>query len=172
MWSWPGLDLSVGMDFQTYMTSEVIYDPLSAREFDLYFIRRGWTTQMVTVTIPIDLSDDDKDDSSSKSDELPVLKQEPTLGQNSEPWDSAATLYQNGLYIGGDCEVGGSSYLVAPLKVLASRGPRMLLRLFVSHEELPGVSQEVEIDEATGRVVIWEWDMKARETKMVVGDLV
>jgi len=46
--------------------------------------------------------------------------------------------------------------------------------MFVSYTELGYRPQttEIDMDEATGRVVIWGWDKQAHETKIFVGDLV
>lgn len=148
----------------THMTSETLYDPLSAKEFDLYYINKGNRSVVVAVTIPVDVIDDGP---------LPVLKQESTVVPDHLKAPDAFSP-QKGLYFDKAWKDGGVHYLVMPLKNLASQGPRKALRMFVSRGEFKQASEanEMDVDEATGRVIIWGWDRKAQETKIFVGDLV
>ena len=148
----------------THLASEVLYDPLSAREFDLYYINRGNQSVLVTVTIPID-ADVDGGHSFSKQESTTVLNQL----QSPDAFS-----FHKGLYFDMAWKDGGVHYLVMPLKNLASNGPSKALRMFLSHGEFKQVSEakEIDVDEATGRVIVWRWDRKAQETRIFVGDLV
>ena len=117
---------------------------------------------MITVTIPLNIG----------NDEPPILKQNSTtLPQCIEGLDLLSA--QKGLYIEKAPESDGVYYLVMPLKYLASQHPRRFLPIFVSREEFNQVSHvDLAMDEATGRVIVWGWDEEAQETKIFVGDLV
>jgi len=66
--------------------------------------------------------------------------------------------------------------LVIPLDDLVLEDGRGALRMLVSYKELKfkfrPLTIEMDMDEATGRVIIWGWDKNAYETKIFVGDLV
>ena len=150
------------------MTGEVLYDPLTAQEFNLYYSFRIPTSQVVTVTVPINAA---YDNLASKSAELPAPKQNTALVQcHVETADC-----QKGLYFGKSCKKDGVHLLVMPLKDIALRGPEKALRMFVSWEEFEQPARqmvEVDMDEATGRVVVWLWDRDTRAVKIFFGDLV
>ena len=172
MWTWPGLD-----QYGTYlwaslssMTSEVLYDPLSAQEFNLYYVSEGITSQVITVTLPINAS---YDDPAPESVDLPVLKQNLTVVE-SHGRGLEVPFCLKGLFFDKSREGDGVRFLVMPMKDLALHGPRRALQIFVSCKELGRASQLIEInmDEATGRVVIWGWDKEAREAVVFIGDVV
>ena len=140
MWSWPGPDQSGGTapPFAICMGNETIYNPHPAREFDLYYIEEGFTTELVAVTVPIDTRDPNGSDWTQKPDELPSPKQK----------------YSREVSLNG-----GVLYTVIPLKTFAPHGQRSILGMFVSCRELRPVLRghqgvELDMDEATGRVVI------------------
>ena len=64
-------------------------------------------------------------------------------------------------------------YLVGPLESLAPRSTGKCLWMIFSDEEVkrPLLSMLMDMDEATGRVFLWEWRGGAR-TEIFVGDLV
>jgi hypothetical protein len=174
MWSWTGLNqfnrTARAPVYRT--TSEVVYDPLSAREFDIYY---GTSLQVTTVTVPINTSYGygDGDGLASKSDRLPVLKREVAITQGNAEGPGSSS-YIEGFHIVKADKDHGAYFVVTPLKGLTSEGPRKVLRMFVSRERFEQISDptEMAIDEATGRVVIWVWDRNALETKIFIGDLV
>ena len=47
-----------------------------------------------------------------------------------------------------------------------------MVAAYEEHRSHPAQNVEVDMDEATGRVIIWRWDANAFETKIFVGDLV
>jgi hypothetical protein len=145
------------------MTSEVLYDPLSARKFNLYYIHKGSKALVVTVTISID----------ANGDELCILKQEPTVVPDHVGSPDALSPHK-GLYFDKSCRDGGVQFLAMPLRHLTPQGPSRALRMFLSYKEFKWVSQanEIDVDEASGRVIIWGWDRKSQEAKIFVGDLV
>ena len=69
---------------------------------------------------------------------------------------------------------GDADILVTPLDDLVLEGGRGTLRMSVLRKEFDECSAitEVDMDEATGRVVMWGWDKRTCETKVFVGDLV
>ena len=67
----------------------------------------------------------------------------------------------------------GLEALVTPLNDLVLEGGRGALRISVPLKELRRCSGiGMDMDEATGRVVIWGWDEDTHRTKVFVGDLV
>lgn len=66
--------------------------------------------------------------------------------------------------------------LVTRLDDLVLEGRRGTLRMSVPYKDLKFEASpqttEVEMDGATGRVLVWGWDKDACETKIFVGDLV
>ena len=61
-----------------------------------------------------------------------------------------------------------------PLDDLFLGGGREALWMSVTYKELRDCKKTVDMDmdEATGRVIIWGWEMCTYETKVFVGDLV
>ena len=159
------------------MTSEPIHNPLSAHELNvsLYYASRGATSPVLTVTVPINTSDHDP---FSESTELPVPKEHLTIHDHANGSD--LPICRNGLYF-DKVRVGdhfGVDFLVMPLRDFAPQGQNQKpFRVFVSYEEDLGgrtgmQTIEIDMDEATGRVVIWGWEPEAQETRVFVGDLV
>ena len=147
----------------TYMASETIHDPLSAREFDLYYARRGIDSRVVTLTIPIDISDD----------EVPIPRIRSAIIPKNVGGSDALSFYKD-LYFDKAYKDDGVYYLVVPLKSLVLQGLSKALRMFMPCEEFEQISQahEVEMDEATGRVIAWGWNYETQEAEVFVGDLV
>ncbi|KAF9653264.1 hypothetical protein BDM02DRAFT_3265514 [Thelephora ganbajun] len=167
MWNWSGLEwFKIRV---SYMASEATYNPPSSQEFNLYYVCRRPNFKVITVTIPINTGDD----SASEPIKLPAVKQRSTFVQNHarHPGEHSC---QKGLHFDKACRSDGVRYLIAPLKDIASEGLRRALGVFVSYKELSRLSQafEIDMDEATGRVVIWGRNKDASETKVFVGDLV
>lgn len=145
-----------------YMESEALYGPHSAREFDLYYLERSFMWRVTTLTIPIDPGDN----------QIPIHSTTVPL----HVLDPDTPFFHKRLYFYKSCEDDGALYLVAPLKDFALRDQVKVLRMFVSREEFEKVLDsevnEIDVDEATGRVIIWRWDSEAQEVKLFVGDLV
>ena len=125
---------------------EIIYDPLSTREFGLY---RGHRTGVDTYIMSLDTSNDEI--------LLPELTSTIYLDQVHDQ-DTLSTL--KGLYIHKAQREGEVYYLVMPMKKPVVPAPRGPLRMFVSREEFERISEanEIDIDEATGRVIIRGWE--------------
>jgi hypothetical protein len=163
MWSWPGLALPNKMTSNFTAHSEIVYDPYSAQEFDIYYVDT-LTPQVVTVTVPINI--DDNDDVSELGG-LPALKQESAVIEQGRNGRGGST---KGLHVR---ELPGDeiTYMVIPLKNLALRNQGNALWMSVpcnGFEE----GQQMDVDEATGRVVLWGRDASAKETTVFVGSLV
>ena len=169
MWSWPGLGQSDewAWDRLTYTASESVYDPHSARAFDLYYVS-GAASQVTTVTVPINT---DEDDPALKPGELPALKQESTVIEDGREGRDTFGCGCKALHVRRLSGSDGETYVVVPLKKPPLRGSGGALWMFVHREELD-LNPQLDIDEATGRVVIWGWDMAAQETRVFIGSLV
>ena len=159
------------------MTGEAPTDPSSAQELNLHFICENCFVQTdhfafmekgpiaATVTIPINIDRDP----SSKSTEPPAHKYEETCLQE-HVWGSFGFCYQRGLRPDRGLHNEEPEILVAPLDDLVSEGERGTLRVLLSKELEPLLRRcGVDMDDATGRVIIWEWE---NESKVFVGDLV
>ena len=178
MWYWPGLNranLDPNACYISYMTSEALCDPSSSQGANRHFAckeRVALTDPFaVTVIIPTNTND-------VIASELPVFKQRTTPIRNYER-PSVGLSYRKGLHsekalLGNKRDI--LDILVTPLDDLTLDGGRGGIRMSVSCEELkvksPPSPIEMDMDEATGRVVIWGWDRVAAETKIFVGDLV
>jgi len=155
----------------SYMINETVYDPSSVQEVKLHYVCKepivGAEPFAITVTIPTDTDD--------KSTEPPVLKQKQTRIRNHGR-ASAGFSCRNGLHSDTAFLIDKLCILVTPLDDLVLEGGRGALRISVLYKELkvkwPLQTTETDMDEATGRVVIWGWDKDAYETKIFVGDLV
>ena len=83
---------------------------------------------------------------------------------------------RNGLHSDKALLIDKLGVLVTPLDDLVLEDGRGALRMSVPLEELkferPPKTFGMDMDEATGRVVIWGWEEDACETKIFVGDLV
>lgn len=164
-WYWPGLDQSEEVPHYLvhYMAGEAIHDPTFAREFSLHYVCRLLAARAITITIPINTNGDIA--------EPPALKQKITPIKNHGRYSDGVSC-QKGLHFDMVYGGGGVDYLVTPLKDLASESKARTLRMSVPYTELKHSSRtnKIDMDEATGRVVIWGWDKG--ETKVFVGDLV
>ena len=172
-WTWPGLDPhDIGFWISLYfITSEALYEPFSALELNLYYASEEIASQVITVTLPINAG---YDDLAPEPADLPVLKQNSTTVEGYGRGLEVPFCLKGLFFTKTAREGGGVRFLVTPLKDLALHGPRRALKVSVPHRELGGASQSIEIDmdEATGRVVIWGWDKEAREAVVVIGDIV
>jgi hypothetical protein len=179
MWSWPGPDQSSGTapPFAVCTTNETIYNPHSAQELNLYYIKEGVTAEFITVTVSINTSAPDDSDWTEKPDEPPGLKQKCTAIGAERP-GASGFFCRKGLYFDvyfdEDSTNDGMHYMVIPLKSLALHGPKNILRMFVSCKEIEPTSRGIhlDVDEATGRVIVWGWNEEAQETTIFVGNLV
>ena len=178
-WSWPGpgrINEKV-RPYLSYMTGEAPYDPSSAQELDLHFIYMDCFIQTdhsafmekgpfaATVTIPINTDRDP----SSKSTEPPAHKYKETRLQN-HVGESFGFSCQRGLHLDRGLRNEEPEILVTPLDDLVLEGGRGTLRVLLSKELEPLLRRcGVDMDDATGRVIIWGWE---KESKVFVGDLV
>jgi hypothetical protein len=168
-WSWPGLGQSDDWaeNQLTYTASEPIYDQRSAREFELYYAF-GAASRVTTVTVPINTGEDDH---ALKPGELPALKQVSTVIEDGREGRDTFGCGSKALHVRRLSGSDGKTYVVVPLKNLPLRGSGEAIWMFVHREELDRDPQ-LDIDEASGRVIIWGWDLVAQETKVFIGDLV
>jgi hypothetical protein len=174
---WPGLDPEQVGDRSwirvSYMTGEALYDPTTAQEFNLHYVCRERNPQSehsaITVTIPISANDEP----ASGSTEPSTLKQKSTSIRHHLR-DSVGFSCQKGLHFEKAFSTEGLDILVTRLDDLALVGRGEALRMSVRYKGLGYRPRTIEIDmdEATGRVVFWGWDKDADETKVFVGDLV
>lgn len=166
MRSWPALD-RMSWSSLTHTASETLYDQLSVQKFDLYFHERADMSRVITVTVPINIWD--YDDLAA-----PTPKQESTIVRTHVEASDAISL-DKGLYFSRTCKGGRVDYLVSPLRGIASGEQEKVLRISISREDLSraiSLPSEIDIDEATGRVVMCAWDKRAQEPKIFVRDLV
>ena len=155
------------------MTGEALYDPSSARGVNLHYICRersiGEGPFVVTVTVPIN------NDDSVPEPRSTILEQKFTVLWNYG-WVSSGMSCTNGLHANTTLLEDKVEILVTPLDDLVLEDGRRTLRIPVSYQEFgfkfPPQTIEVDMDEITGRVIIWGWDKDARQTKIFVGDLV
>lgn len=125
---------------------------------------------MTTVTVPINLRD------SFAASELPPLKQKLSPLAHADTWRRPIWFSCQGalhfdVFLWEDPRL---EVLVTPLKDLGLKGGKKTLRMIVSFAELEGCTKTIkaDMDEATGRVVIWGWDRQTYQRKIFVGDLV
>lgn len=175
MWYWPGPDLEridqCAWTHVFYMAGDALYDPPSAREFNLHYFCResgaGSEPIAITVTIPIN-------DFASKATEPPALRRKSTPIPYHQK-DSVGFSYQmGGLHSEKAFQTEGFDILVTRLGDLILEGLPPALQMSVTYQDLkyhPGTI-EMDMDEATGRVIIWGWDKDAYEMKIFIGDLV
>ena len=126
---------------------------------------------MITIIVPIGTSDD----FSPKSTDPPELKRKWTHFLNygrKQSWSSC----QRGLRVENALLNDKLGILVTRLDDLVLEGRRGTLRMSVPYKDLKFEASpqttEVEMDGATGRVLVWGWDKDACETKIFVVDLV
>ena len=174
MWYWPGPEQTNDRLWihVSYMTSEALYDPPSAQGFNLHYVCQECVPEpyTITITIPINI----KDDPAYELGEQPALEQKSTPVQHYGR-GSVGFSFHKGLHSNKELRDGRINILVTPLDDLVLEGGRKALRISVPYEEHrshPVRNVEVDMDEATGRVVIWRWDGNTNETKVFVGDLV
>ena len=145
-----------------YASSGAVYDPFSAERLDLYYLYTGSSSVAITITISTNTS----------NGELQVLKQTCTTIRYHAR-DLTLPFPHKELFKSHVREDGRVCYLVGPLESLAPRSTEKCFRMFFSDEEVKGplLSMRMDMDEATGRVFLWEWRGGAR-TEVFVGDLV
>ena len=172
MWRLPGPDTGL---LVSYMTSESFHNSASAQEFNvsLYYVGGTNFAQIepfvTTVTIPINT----KSSFISKSTEPPAVKQKSTAVRN-HVGATVCLSSRKGLHFDVATGRGHPSLhiLVTPLNDPGSESGRKILRMSLSLEDLISMKIKVDMDETTGRVVIWGWDSVEYGTKVFVGDLV
>ena len=175
MWYWSGPDRPDDYTelLVNHMASETLYDPPFTQELNLHYVyrTRDWAARVfvVTVTIPINA----KDNVFSEPTEPPTLRKKSTPVRGHGP-GSFGLFFQKGLHSDITFQGDELDILATPLDDLVLEGGRGALRMTVSYKEFRDctMSVEMDMDEATGRVVVWTWDVDARETKIFVGDLV
>ena len=158
----------------SYMTSEAPSDPSSAQGANLHYVCReraiGEGPFAITVTVPIN----NNDPAPGPTGRI-ILKHKFTAMQNYG-WDSSALSCTNGLHSNKAILKDRIEILVTPLDDLVLEDGRGTLRMSASYQELgfkwPPRTIDMDMDELTGRVIIWGWDKDAYETKVFVGDLV
>ena len=173
MWSWPGLDRSERGTQCMVPCSEAVHDPHSAREFDLYYVA-GYISKVITITVAISTCNNDDDDHTLEPGGLgglQMVKQESTVIEDCSEGLGANDCSTKGLHVRRLIRGNEVTYVVVPLKNLPSRSPGHALWLSVSREGFKHDPQ-MDIDEATGRVVCWGRDTVGRGIKVFVGNLV
>lgn len=166
MHSWPALDRTPRSPL-THTASEALYNQISVQKFGLYFLERSSTSRVITVTVPINIWDYD-------DPAAPIPKQESTIVRTGVGILDGIFL-DKGLYFSKTSKSGSVDYLISPLRDLASGEQGKALRISISREDLSqdlSLPSEIDIDEATGRVVICAWDKRAQQSKLFVRDLV
>ena len=156
------------------MTGEALFDPSTAQGVNLHYIcwKRaiGEDSFAVTVTVPIN----DNDPVPEPTGPI-MLKLKFTVMQKYRS-DSSVLSCTNGLHSDKMLLKDKLEILVTPLDDLVLEDGRGTLRMSASYQELgfksPTRAIDMDMDEVTGRVVIWGWDKDANETKIFVGDLV
>ena len=174
MWSWSGLGSfdDTAWISTTHMASEVLYDPLSTRKFNLYYLENGIPSKVVVVTIPTTAND--HGDPTSSSGGSPALSQR-TIGLIKHFEALSGLSFHKGLYVSKAHENDAVCYAIGSLKGLTTQTRERVLRMSVPRKEFGGAvpqAEEMDMDEATGRVIIWGWDREVQGTKVFVGDLV
>jgi len=173
MWALPGPDTG---SLVSYMTSESLQDSPSAQELNvnLYYVGGKNFAQIepfvTAVTIPINT----KGGFISRSTKPRAVKQKSTPVRN-HGGSTVCLSCRKGLHFDVATGVYPSLHiLVTPLNDLGSEGGRKALRMSVSFEDLVEcwLTIKVDMDEVTGRVVVWGWDSSKFGTKVFVGDLV
>lgn len=172
MWDWPGPDTGF---IVSYTASESLRDSPSAQEFNvnLYYVGGKTFSQIepfaTTVTIPID----------TEGSFISGFTEPPAARQRSIPvpnhgGGTVCLSSRKGLHF----DVAAVDYpslhiLIIPLNNLGSDGGKAL-RMSVSSKEFEKqtLTIKVDMDEATGRVVIWGWDSTTSKAKIFIGDLV
>jgi len=176
VWELPGPGQVYKGRHISYTTSEPLYNPPPARGLNLHYVYRGHHREngpfVTTVTIPINTADG----FASKSTPPPALERKSTPIQNfaHEGWFYCG----EGLHFElarprEDLQLG---ILVTALNGPVLEGRRKSIQILValSLEEIRDSAWRVvvDMDEATGRVVLWGWDCGDKEAKILIGDLV
>ena len=173
MWNWPGPGAGT---IASYMAGESLHESPSAQGYNviLYYVGGKDFSQIdpfvTTITIPIDT----EGSFVPESTEPPAVKRKVTPVRNH----GGATVClscRKGLHF--DLALGdypSFRVLVMPLKDLGLEGGSKALQMSVSTKEFEKckLTIKVDMDEATGRVVIWGWDRAAYKNNIFIGDLV
>lgn len=171
MWLWRGLDRSYKTSRirDPELINETVYDQHFTRESSLYSVDEG---VVITATVPIDASDPYDRDWTQNPDELPALKQKSTT-VGSQATGTNTVCCRKGLYFDEIPTNDGVCYVVIPLKNVAANGPGNVLRLVVSRKEFKHVALGVclDMDEATGRVIVWGPRESTEGISILIGDL-
>ena len=168
-WRWPGdperIDRSIWTQ-ASYVTGEALYDPLPMRKFNLHYVCRD---RVGTVTIPIGIGGHPllrfiASLSTRESTTLIPYHQKDWIGFSS----------QKGLHFEKAVSTEGFRILVTRLDDLVLGGRKKTLRMFVPYGNLGYHPRKIEMDmdEATGRVIFWGVNERKYEVRVFVGDLV
>lgn len=155
------------------VTSEALHDPRSAQEFNLHYICAGHPHHTnrfaITVTIPINL----KGNFASRSAEPPAPKQKLTQVQRNGSY-TARFFNREGFPLDAVIQGDEINILATLLDDLVLEDGKGTLRVSVPYEEFKERLRAavVDVDEASGRIVIWGRKRHAYETQVFVGDLV
>lgn len=176
-WHWPVTDQD-GIDrfISPHMTGEALYDPRSAQGFDLHYYglqKSADELSVTTIAVPINLKDSFVAFGSTKSPPLKQRSSSLSHGDTRRPiWFSCQGALHFSVFLGEDPRL--LEVLVTPLNDHGLEGGRGTLRMIVSFAELECCTRAIkaDMDEATGRVVIWGWDRNTHQRKIFVGDLV
>ena len=173
---WPGPDPAAGIALaaSAYMTGEALCDPPSAQGFNLHYVcekhAAGVDPFAATIKIPMNI----QDGLAPESTESPEFERRSTLIR-SHGWRSVRFFGRKGLHSDITIYDNKADILVTSLNDLGREGRGKALHMIASFEGFHGwESIGMDMDEATGRVVIWGWD-KVRDQAgpgIFVGDLV
>ena len=133
MWCWPGPDRAYENIWimVSYMTSEALYDPPSAQEFNLHYVCQERVAQAEPFTITVTIPTNIKDDPAYKLAK-PALRQQSTPVQHHGR-DSIGFSCQKGLHSDKALQDGRINILVTPLDDLVLEGGRGALRVSVPY---------------------------------------
>jgi len=177
MWDLPGPGQKNKGCLISHTVSETLYDPASARGANLHYVygsyQPGGDIIATTVTIPINTTDDF----------APELTGPPALEGKSTPLqnfrEGGRIFYRKGFYMElgrprDDLQLG---ILVTSLKgPVSMEGRKKSIQILValSPKEIRDTAWKIaaDMDEATGRVVLWGWRCGNNEAKIFIGDLV
>ena len=176
MWHWSGpgrQGVPRTHHLEYYMASGALHDRPFAQEFYLHYVYRTRNLAVRIITVTVIISTNVKDGPASESIEPPVLRQKSTPLQRYES-GSFGLSCRKGLHFNIVPRRDRLEILATPLDNLILEGGRGTLWMRVQCKELRDctLSTKMDMDEATGRVVIWGWDKKEGKTKVFVGDLV
>ena len=173
---WPGQDrVGIVGTILTYVTGEALCDPPSAQGFNLHYVCGKRVAEIdpfaATIKIPMDIQDS----------LAPESTQSLELERKSAPirnhrWSSVKFFCRKGLHSDIALHDNKVEILVTSLNDLGWEGRGKALWMIAPFEELADCAGSIgmDMDEATGWVVIWGWDKFQYQegTGILVGDFV